>query len=487
MTDPRPDRPKRHPSRSPADSRGGSLGRGASGPGGKSGGAGKPGGAGKGKPAAKKPPPPPGLAPRRAALDVLILVAGGRPLEEAFEACRSFNALEGSDRSLAHLLAATVLRRGGGLDHVVGLFVDRPLPKSAARAHDILRMAAAQSLILKTPDHAAVSTAVALANEFRETAGYAGLVNAVARKIAALGPEALDKLPERIDTPGWMWRGWERAYGADGARAIAKANAREAPLDVTLRDPRDAPAFAREAGGALLPTGSVRLPAGVDVTGLPGFADGRFWVQDAAAALPARLFGDLAGKDAVDLCAAPGGKTMQLAASGANVVAVDISGSRLKRVLENLERTRLSAKTVKADIREWTPDSPVDAVLLDAPCSATGVIRRHPDVLRLKSEESLGALCALQASLIDRAAAMLKDGGTLVYCVCSMQPEEGEKQAQAALERLPQLERAPIAPDEVGLPGAVSRAGDLRTLPSMLAEAGGVDGFFAARLIKRDK
>jgi len=484
MSDPRSDRPKRPAARDGEDRRGGpAAGRSGVGGRGKPG----PGGPGKGKPPAKKPPPPPpGLAPRRAALDILILVAGGRPLDEALESCRSFNALEGPDRGLAHMLAATVLRRSGGLDHVIGLYVDKPLPKSAARAHDILRIAAAQSLILGTPDHAAVSTAVALANAFRETAGYAGLVNAVARKIALLGPQALEKLPERIDTPGWMWRGWERAYGPETARAIARANAREAPLDVTMKARADAEAFAREAQGVLLPTGSVRLPAGVDVTALPGFAEGRFWVQDAAAALPAALFGDLSGRRAIDLCAAPGGKTMQLAAAGADVVAVDISGPRLKRVLENLQRTGLSAKTVKADIREWAPPEPVDAVLLDAPCSATGVIRRHPDVLRLKTEDGLPATCALQAELIDRAAAMLRVGGVLVYCVCSLQPEEGEKQAQAALERLPQLARAPVAPEEIGLPGAVTRAGDLRTLPSMLSEAGGMDGFFAARFIKRD-
>jgi 16S rRNA (cytosine967-C5)-methyltransferase len=413
-----------------------------------------------------------------------MLVAGGRSLDEALEACRSFNALEGADRGLAHALAAIALRRGGALDHVIGLYVDKPLPKSAAKAHDILRIAAAQSLILKTPDHAAVSTAVALANDFRETAGYAGLINAVARKIAALVPDFLDKLPERIDTPGWMWRAWERAYGPDAARAIARAHHVEAPLDVTLKIPSGAGGFASETGGILLPTGSVRLPAGTDVAGLPGYAAGRFWVQDAAAAIPARLFGDLAGKSAIDLCAAPGGKTMQLAAAGGAVLAVDIAGLRLKTVAENLARTGLSATTIKADIREWTPEEPADAVLLDAPCSATGTIRRHPDVLRLKTEESVKTLSAMQAGLIDRAVAMAKPGGEIVYCVCSLQPEEGEKQIEAALARIPGLARRPIAPDEVGLAGAVTRAGDLRTLPSMLANEGGMDGFFAARLVR---
>jgi 16S rRNA (cytosine967-C5)-methyltransferase len=432
----------------------------------------------------KKPPPPPGLSPRRAALDILNLVSGGRSLDEALEACRSFNALDGPDRGLAHALAAIVLRRGGAFDHAIGLYIDKPLPKSAAKAHEILRLVAAQSLILKTPDHAAVSTAVALANEFRETAGYAGLVNAVARKIAALDGEFLEKLPERIDTPGWMWRAWERAYGAETARAIARAHHVEAPLDITLKDPSEAPAFASETGGPLLTTGSVRLAAGTDVASLPGYAEGRFWVQDAAAALPARLFSNLAGKTAIDLCAAPGGKTMQLAAAGASVLAVDIAGLRLKTVAENLARTGLTAKTIKADIREWTPEEQADAVLLDAPCTATGTIRRHPDVLRSKSEESVKTLSAMQAGLIDRAVAMAKTGGEIVYCVCSLQPEEGEKQIEAALHRIPGLLRRPIEPAEIGLPGAVTRNGDLRTLPSMLAGEGGIDGFFAARLIR---
>ena len=432
----------------------------------------------------KPPPPPPGLAPRRAALDILNLVNGGRSLDEALEACRSFNALEGADRGLAHALAAIVLRRGGAFDHAIGLYIDKPLPKTASKAHEILRLVAAQSLVLKTPDHAAVSTAVALANEFRETAGYAGLVNAVARKIAALDGDFLQKLPERIDTPGWMWRAWERAYGAETARAIARAHHVEAPLDITLKDPSDAAAFAAETGGVRLSTGSVRLAPGTDVATLPGFAAGRFWVQDAAAALPARLFSSLSGKTVIDLCAAPGGKTMQLAAAGAEVLAVDIAGLRLKIVAENLARTGLSAKTIKADIRDWSPEQPADAVLLDAPCSATGTIRRHPDVLRLKSEESVKTLSAMQAGLIDRAVAMVKPGGEIIYCVCSLQPEEGERQIEAALSRIAGLSRRPIAEAEIGLSGAVTRAGDLRTLPSMLADEGGVDGFFAARLIR---
>ena len=437
------------------------------------------------RPVPQKAAEVPGLAARRAALDVLTLVAGGRTLDDALADCRSFNALEGPDRAFAHAMAATVLRRRGSIDHAIGLFIDKPLPRRSARATDILRLSAAQTLILGTPAHAAVSTAVALTEAFRETENYAGLVNAVARKISALGPEALAKLPERIDTAGWMWRSWERAYGAEATRAIARAHAAEAPIDLTPRDTADAGALAAETGGTLLTTGSVRLAPGAKVAALPGYEEGRFWVQDAAAAIPARLLGDVRGKRVFDLCAAPGGKTLQLAAAGAEVIAVDTSGERLKRVQENLARTKLTAKTVKADVLAWAPEGLADAVLLDAPCTATGTIRRHPDILWAKTEESLKETTALQAALIDRTVAMTKPGGVIVYCVCSLQPEEGDKQVASALDRHPALARSPIAAAEIGGLPALTREGDFRSLPSMLADRGGMDGFFAARLIRR--
>jgi len=436
------------------------------------------------RPKKPPPPPPPGLAPRRAALDILTLIAAGRTLDQALEDCRSFNALEGPDRSLAHALAATVMRRRGTLDHLIGLYIDRPIPKRSARATDVLRLAAAQSLFLKTPDHAVVSTAVALAQEFRETAGYAGLVNAVARKIAAAGPSAIAALPERTDTPGWIWRGWERNFGADVARAIAKAHQSEAMIDLTPRDSDDAASLAETVHGQLLPTGSVRVAAGTRLTALAGFDEGRWWVQDAAAAIPARLLGDVKGKLVFDLCAAPGGKTMQLAAAGAEVLAIDAEGSRLKTVAENLARTRLSAETLKADIVDFEPPRLADAVLLDAPCTATGTIRRHPDIPWSKTEEQLKSLAAVQAKMIDKALGVLKSGGLLVYCTCSLQPEEGEKQAAAALARHPGLTRIPVTTAETGLPAAITREGDLRTHPAMLAAEGGLDGFFAARFRK---
>ncbi len=423
-----------------------------------------------------------GLDARRGALEVLERVRGGEPLDEALGRSGAFTALEGSDRAFARAMASAALRRRGGLDHLIGAYIDRPLPKKAARVMDILRLASAQLLVLKTPDHAAVSTAVDLAGERRETAGYARLINAVARKIARGGTAALDQLPARIDTPGWMWRGWERNFGPVKARAIAAAHREDPPLDIVVKDASAVREWADRLQAEQLPTGALRLRGVSDVTVLEGFAEGAWWVQDAAAALPARLLGDVAGKRVLDLCAAPGGKTMQLAAAGANVTAVDISAPRLERVRENLARTKLRADLVEADLLKWSPDEKADAILLDAPCTATGTIRRHPDLPWLKTEDDVRALSALQARMIDRAMTFLKPGGILLYCVCSLQPEEGEAQAKNALARHDNLRRLPLSADEAGgVDGAVTRDGDLRTLPSMLAERGGMDGFFAAR------
>ena len=438
-------------------------------------------------PRKSEPAPVEGLDARRAALDLLTFVRRDASLDEALENTRSFDALDGADRAFARALAATVLRRQGALDHVIGAYLDRPLPKRASRAMDVLRLAGAQLLFLNTPDHAAVSTAVALVKAFQETQGYAGLVNAVARKIARAGPKVVAALPERVDTPGWLWRSWERAYGPNGARAVAAAHSAPAPLDLTPRDPDAARALAERLGGDVVLDRTVRLRNWSRVEELEGFSDGAWWVQDAAAALPARLLGDVAGKRVFDLCSAPGGKALQLAAAGATVVAVDSSGSRLKRLVENFDRCGLGVETIKEDAAVWAPDDRADAILLDAPCSATGTIRRHPDILRLKSEDDVVAMARLQSALIDNAARLLKPGGTLVFATCSLQPDEGEKQAAAALARLPDLARAPIDPLEIGgLSEAVTRDGDLRTTPAMLADEGGMDGFFAARFVKSD-
>lgn len=430
----------------------------------------------------------PGVEARRAVLEILDRVNDGATLDDAISRTRPFEHLEGPDRSFARLLAATTLRRRGAIDHLIGAYLDRPLPKKSARVMDILRIAAAQALILETPAHAAVSTSVELANERGETGGYASLVNAIARKIAAAGKEALDKVPVRTDTPGWIWRSWERSFGPKGAKAIAEAHRKTPPLDITLKPSEDRDAWIarfQEAGheAVALPAGAIRFKRVSDITALPGFEAGAWWVQDIAASLPVKLFGDLAGKSVFDLCAAPGGKTLQLASAGASVTAVDKSGVRLERVQENLARTRLAATLVEDDALRFRPAEKADAILLDAPCTATGTIRRHPDIPWSKGETTLAALAELQGKLIDHALSLLKPGGVLVYCVCSLQREEGEAQAKAALARHQGLARLPISPEEIGgLEKAVNRDGDLRTLPSMLSAEGGMDGFFAARL-----
>ena len=444
----------------------------------------------KGERPAKKPQRPasapvPGMASRQAALDILTLVRAGASLDEALEKCRSFDELEGSDRKFARALATSVLRRQGTLDHVIGAYIKRSLPKRVGKVNDILRLAAAQSLFFETPDHAAVSIATETAKRYQETQGYEALINAVARKIARAGPEAIKGLPARIDTPGWLWRSLERAYGPQKARAIAAAHERPAPLDLTPRDPGTLIETAKTLGADIILGASMRLLSPGPVTELAGFEEGAWWVQDAAAAAPARLLGDVGGKTVFDLCAAPGGKTMQLAAARAKVIAVDQSGPRLKRIQENLERIKLGAETIKEDVLAWEPGCLADAILLDAPCSATGTIRRHPDILRSKSEDDVKALVKIQSAMIDKAVALLKPGGTLVYAVCSLQLEEGERQIAAALSRHETLSRSTIDARELGgLSEAVTRDGDLRLLPSMLADRGGIDGFFASRLKK---
>jgi 16S rRNA (cytosine967-C5)-methyltransferase len=379
-----------------------------------------------------------------------------------------------------------VLRRLGSLRHGLGSFLDKGFPTEAPRVETVLLIGAAQILWLDVPDHAAVDLSVRLAQADRRAARYAGLVNAVLRRVAQ-NRDALATDPVPRNTPDWLFKRWSAHYGEDTARAIAQANGHEPALDLTVKG--DAAIWAERLRGRVLPTGSVRTLAQGSIVLLPGFAEGAWWVQDAAASLPAKLLGDVRGLEVADLCAAPGGKTAQLALAGANVMAVDRSPARLARVSENLTRLKLSATTVAADALDWQV-GPFDAVLLDAPCSSTGTIRRHPDVPWLKGEADLGVLTELQQRLLDRAASLLKPGGKLVYCVCSLEPEEGQQQIAALLERDARLSRLPIAPNEVGgHPEFITADGDLRTLPQHLPEPdprwSGLDGFYAARLTSR--
>jgi 16S rRNA (cytosine967-C5)-methyltransferase len=391
-----------------------------------------------------------------------------RPLEEELD---TLPALPPRDRAAAHRLAAAVLRRLGTLDAVLEPLLRRQPPEPVRH---VLRIGAAGLLLLDTPRHAAVATAVALARS-HGLAPFAGLANAVLRRVADAGPAALAELDApRLDTPAWMWASW-----GPEARAIALAHQHEAPLDLTLR-----PGATPPDDGVVLPTGSVRFPPGTRVAELPGFEDGAFWVQDAAAALPARLLAARPGERVADLCAAPGGKTAQLAAAGAAATALERDPARLARLQANLRHWRLNATCVQADAAAWTPPAPFDAVLLDAPCSATGTIRRHPDVLRLKRPQDVRALTAAQDHLLHAAIAMLRPGGRLIYSVCSLQPEEGAPRIAAALAR-GGVRLAPFTADELpALPEARSGEGFLRTHPALWPERGGMDGFFAARLVR---
>jgi 16S rRNA (cytosine967-C5)-methyltransferase len=390
------------------------------------------------------------------------------PLEDALEA---LPPLASRDRAAAHRLAATVLRRLGSLDAALEPLMRKSPPEPVRQ---ILRLGAASLLFLETPAHAAVATAVALARSLG-LAPFTGLVNAVLRRIASSGLAALADLDTpRLDTPAWLWSSW-----GDLARPIATAHQSPAPLDLTVRPGALAP-----DGGTLLPTGSVRFPPGTRPTDLPGFDDGAFWVQDAAAALPAMLLAPRPGERIADLCAAPGGKTAQLALTGAQVTAIDRDPRRLSRLRENIQRLRLSADVTLADALSWTPPQPLDAVLLDAPCSATGTIRRHPDILHLKRPRDVAAMPELQDRLLAAAINTLRPGGRLVYAVCSLQPEEGASRIEAILATAP-VRLASFTPDELNaIPEALTAEGYLRTHPGLWPATGGMDGFFAARLIK---
>lgn len=420
----------------------------------------------------------------------MAVLDGGRPLDDAFDAAARdvASAIDARDRALARLIVLTVLRRKGELQAVVGSFLGKPLPAGTGALWPILLSAAAQLLVLDTPPHAAISLAVDQCRADRKARRFDKLANAVLRRVATSGKEILAELdPVDANVPEWLLERWTAAYGSERARDIAAASLREAALDLSVK--ADAPAWAERLGGTLLPTGTVRLTRSGRVEDLEGYADGAWWVQDAAAALPARLLGSVSGLSVADLCAAPGGKTAELAAAGANVTAVDQSPARLKRLSENLERLALDAEVVTADVCAWEPGRTFDAVLLDAPCSATGTIRRHPDILHLKRKDDLTERLALQRRLLDRAAALVKPGGLLLYCVCSLEPEEGAAQIDRFLQDSTEFARVPVSAGEAGIDAAwLTPEGDLRTLPCHLPSSdpalSGLDGFYAVRLRK---
>jgi len=443
--------------------------------------------------AQRKPPveATPGFLPRwiasQAILDALIK---GKPFEERFGGENDANSrgLDARDRALARSIATVGLRRLGTIRKALLKFLEKGMPKKAGPLEGVLIAAAAQLLFMEVSDHAAVDLAVRASRNDPSSTPYAGLVNAVLRNVARNKAELLEASdPLDDDTPAWLALRWRNRYGEATARAIAAAHRNEPTLDLTVKS--DPEGWAAKLGGRALPTGSVRLDTHTAIPELEGYAAGEWWVQDAAAALPARLALLSPGERALDLCAAPGGKAAQLAQMGASVVALDRSAERLKRLAGNLARVNLSVELAIADA--MTYQAPLfDFTLLDAPCSATGTIRRHPDVAWTKRAGDIVSLARAQSELLDRAVFLTKPGGALVYCTCSLEPEEGENQIADLLRRNAEISRIPIEASEIGgLQECISKDGDLRTLPCHLAadtpRQSGLDGFFAARLRKR--
>ena len=463
--------------------------------------------------AADKPKPPEKsesgalvLSARAVALELLESVLKKRkPLDEALFEHGDLDRLVNRDRQFVRALVTCTLRHLGQIDHVLAQCLEKPLPARAAAIRNILRLGVAQTLFLKTPAHAAVDTMVTLASRRGGEAGYKGLVNAVLRRIAREAELFRQFAPGNgnftgaISLPDWLWQSWVKAYGVRQATQIAMAHLEEPTLDFSVR--RDPEHWAKMLGAEALPGGTVRRPAHAPdsyrpsprIEDLPGFAEGMWWVQDLGASLPVKLLtggavnasGTLAGLRALDMCAAPGGKSAQLALAGAQVTALDRSRKRLERVAQNMKRLHFTVDCEMADAALWRKGKDFDIVLLDAPCTATGTIRRHPDVAWLKDPRDVAKLSASQDALLDAAVALAKSGGIILYCTCSLQLEEGPERIAAALRRHPNLARVPIKAEELfGFKELVTLDGDLRSLPSHLAQFGGIDGFYAARLVK---
>jgi 16S rRNA (cytosine967-C5)-methyltransferase len=419
-----------------------------------------------------------GLAARTAALDLLAAALQRRGGADEVSSAPGFNKLAPRDRGFARALFLATLRHLGPIDRLLGAKLTREPPEAV---RNILRLGAVQALYMGAAPHAAVATSVDLAAHRRETRAFKGLINAVLRGLLRDAPPP----PQPGDyAPTWLLARWTAVYGQHTAEAIAALIPAEPPTDLSLRDAGIAPSIADDLEAQILPGGTLRSTLRGDIALWPGYAEGVWWVQDAAAAIPARLLNAKPGETVLDLCAAPGGKTMQLAATGASVTAVDRSAARLERVKQNLERTTLTAETVAADGADWADDRTFDAVLLDAPCSATGTFRRHPDVLWAARVGDVAALARTQAKLLASAAARTAPGGRLVYCVCSLEPEEGEAQVAAFLAANPAFALEPIVPGEGGAPEASLRPdGALRILPHHID--GGLDGFFVARFRRK--
>jgi 16S rRNA (cytosine967-C5)-methyltransferase len=430
------------------------------------------------------------LQARKVALHILQHVFGQRhTLDQAIDESRDFSNLAQRDRAFVRMLVTTVIRRLGQIDDLIRRSLSRPdQPLNPPILEYVLRLGVAQLIFMNVPNHAAVNTSVMLV----DSEGHGrikGFVNALMRRIAAEGKEWTTRqdIP-RLNTPEWLLKMWIEDFGLKNTIDITAANLIEAPLDITVKRSVTTESMSEALGATILPTGTLRIVGSKMVHDLPGFQDGMWWVQDAAAALPVKLFGNqIDGRVVVDLCAAPGGKTAQLASMGAQVTAVDRSAKRLHRLQENMKRLRLEdrVKVEVADAAVWKPRGKVPFILLDAPCSATGTVRRNPDVIWMKNPNDIQSLIELQYQLLGNAIKMLESGGTLIYCTCSLQKAEGEYQIERILENFPEITRDPIYAHELGgISEIVTPRGDVRILPSHMANIGGMDGFFISRLKK---
>ena len=423
----------------------------------------------------------PSLATRAAATDLIgDVLRVRRPFDTAFAGHRSIATMSARDRAFVHNLAITTLRRLGTIDHLVELCVERPLPRRAQQVRDILRVGSCQLLFMQVAAHGAVATCVELTRQLGHSA-HIKLVNAVLRRLARDGAKMIANLNEsKVNTPDWLWKTWSTVYGEDVCHQMAAAHIAGAPLDIsTTGNPKT---WAAELGGDILFANTIRLTGRGQVTELPGFQDGQWWVQDAAAGLVANLAGDVTSKSVIDLCAAPGGKTSQFLTRGARVTAVDRSAARLERMGKNMERLGFKPRMIQADVTKWRPNKPADVVMLDAPCSATGTARRHPDVLWSKSESDIAQLAAIQQGMMSAAAESVAPGGLLIFATCSLQPEEGIYHVSPFLDAHSRFKLEPLtAVDVHGLGETLTTCGCFRSLPSHHADRGGMDGFFAAR------
>jgi 16S rRNA (cytosine967-C5)-methyltransferase len=418
---------------------------------------------------------PPGLRARQAAQDILSdVLRRRRPLDAALEHAAG---LDPRDAGFARAIASETMRRFGQLDALVRSFLQKPPPPHrAGPALEIMLAGACELLFLDVAPHAAVDAANQLAQADGKAVHFKALINAVLRRISREGRDVLDRQDAaRLNVPDWLWPRWVAAYGEQTTRAIASAHLVKPPLDIVSTEP--APPMGSHVFGDVW-----RLDNATRIDALPGFVEGALWVQDAAATLPAVLLGDVGGQRVIDLCAAPGGKTAQLAAAGGVITAVEREASRLARLEDNLNRLKLKATLVNADVRDVRLE-PAPFVLLDAPCTATGTIRRHPELPWIKSASDVTLVSAASAELVECAAGLVAPGGFLVFAVCSLEPEEGGEQIDSFLESHDDFARVPVSPDEVfGHREFIDAKGDLRTLPCHMSERGGMDGFYAARL-----